>query len=63
MTHETSKIAGDITKDVKDTGAKIQSKIVEQTADSNTAGNAADKTAEQGAGQEALGLEAAVPRC
>ena len=47
VTHETSKIAGDITKDVKETGAKIQSKIGEQTADSNTAGNAADKTADK----------------
>jgi hypothetical protein len=47
VTHETKKIAGDITNDVKTTGAKIQSKIDEQTADSNTASNAADKTADK----------------
>jgi hypothetical protein len=47
VTHETSKIAGDITKDVKDTGAKIQSKIDEQTASSNAAGNTTDNTADK----------------
>ena len=47
VTHETSKIAGDITNDVKDTGSKIKSKIDEQTADSNAADNTADKTAEK----------------